>query len=246
MDEQIRASLPDLFKQKGSLQTLRPLYLQEFGRQKEPSDPNRSPKLLSRLEALLHERLALVDRMAAARKGFAVTQFRTDAYRQVFDAFLHSFTTYRSLLLRIKHEYDKGLDDALASVYDNVLMNAELVASAQRQETALHEAEVQAQQFNAAMFAELQAQLDEAQMKLSEEESRWHRAEAELEQYQADIADLAEQARQLSASNSSMQLQLLAQSTWTSPHLAALITSTAAQAAPPLEDGHGKDDSGPS
>lgn len=39
---------------------------------------------------------------------------------QVFDAFLHSFTTYRSLLMRIKSEYDVALDDALASLYDNV------------------------------------------------------------------------------------------------------------------------------
>lgn len=47
---------------------------------------------------------------------------------QVFDAFLHSFTTYRSILMRVKHEYDAALDDALASVYDNVHMRAELAA----------------------------------------------------------------------------------------------------------------------
>ena len=48
---------------------------------------------------------------------------------QVFDAFLHSFTTYRSILMRIKHEYDAALDDALASVYDNVHMRAELASA---------------------------------------------------------------------------------------------------------------------
>lgn len=45
---------------------------------------------------------------------------------QVYDAFLHSFTTYRSLLLRVKSEYDIALDDALASLYDNVHMKAEM------------------------------------------------------------------------------------------------------------------------
>ena len=54
---------------------------------------------------------------------------RTDAYRQVFDAFLHSFTTYRSVLMRIKYEYDAALDDALASVYDNVHMRSELASA---------------------------------------------------------------------------------------------------------------------
>jgi hypothetical protein len=51
---------------------------------------------------------------------------------QVFDAFLHSFTTYRSLLMRIKSEYDAALDDALASVYDNVHMRAELAIAEER------------------------------------------------------------------------------------------------------------------
>lgn len=48
---------------------------------------------------------------------------------QVFDAFLHSFTTYRSLLMRIKGVYDTALDDALASVFDNVHMQADLAMS---------------------------------------------------------------------------------------------------------------------
>lgn len=50
----------------------------------------------------------------------------------MFDAFLHSFTTYRSLLLRIKQEYDVALDDALASLYDNVHMAAELAVVQER------------------------------------------------------------------------------------------------------------------
>jgi hypothetical protein len=44
----------------------------------------------------------------------------------VFDAFLHSFTTYRSLLIRIKDAYDTSLDDAMAAVFDNMHMHADL------------------------------------------------------------------------------------------------------------------------
>ena len=36
-----------------------------------------------RLEMLLEEKLSLVGKVGAASKGFAATQMRTDAYRQV-------------------------------------------------------------------------------------------------------------------------------------------------------------------
>ncbi len=36
-----------------------------------------------RLETLLDEKLSLVDKAGAAKKGFATTQIRTNAYRQV-------------------------------------------------------------------------------------------------------------------------------------------------------------------
>jgi hypothetical protein len=38
-----------------------------------------------RLEMLLEEKLSLVGKVGAASKGFAATQMRTDAYRQVFE-----------------------------------------------------------------------------------------------------------------------------------------------------------------
>lgn len=41
------------------------------------------------------------------------------------------------MLMRIKHEYDAALDDALASVYDNVHMRAEL-ASAEEMMVGMH------------------------------------------------------------------------------------------------------------
>jgi hypothetical protein len=45
---------------------------------------------------------------------------------QVFEAFLASFTTYRSHLGRAKAAYDIALDDALSSTYDNAHMKADL------------------------------------------------------------------------------------------------------------------------
>ncbi len=52
--------------------------------------------------------------------------------RATFLFLLHSFTTYRSLLLRIKQEYDVALDDGLSSLYDNVHMKAELAVVDER------------------------------------------------------------------------------------------------------------------
>lgn len=37
----------------------------------------------TRLELLLEEKLSLINKVGAASKGFAATQMRTDAYRQV-------------------------------------------------------------------------------------------------------------------------------------------------------------------
>jgi hypothetical protein len=50
---------------------------------------------------------------------------RLDAYRQAFEAFIHSFTTYRPLLLRIKSQYDAALDDALESAQENIHMRCD-------------------------------------------------------------------------------------------------------------------------
>lgn len=56
-----------------------------------------------------------------------------DAHRQTFEAFIHSFTTYRPLLMKIKRAYDTALVDALQMLHDNVHMRAELAAQEQRQ-----------------------------------------------------------------------------------------------------------------
>ena len=55
-----------------------------------------------------------------------------DAHRQVFEAFIHSFTTYRPLLLGIKGAYEEALQDALASQADNIHMKAQLAVLHQR------------------------------------------------------------------------------------------------------------------
>ncbi|KAG2501135.1 hypothetical protein HYH03_000953 [Edaphochlamys debaryana] len=157
--DESRVALPDLFKQKNSLVSLRPTYSNE-PIPLEDDELGRTPKLLQRLEALLEEKLSLVERLGNGNKGFAAAQLRTDAFRQVFDAFLHSFTTYRSLLLRIKQEYDVALDDALASLYDNVHMKAELAVVDERMATAVQQARARAQEDAAAVRKELQDQLN--------------------------------------------------------------------------------------
>lgn len=55
-----------------------------------------------------------------------------DAHRQVFEAFIHSFTTYRPLLLGIKGAYEEALQDALASQAENIHMKAQLAVLQQR------------------------------------------------------------------------------------------------------------------
>ncbi len=55
-----------------------------------------------------------------------------DAHRQVFEAFIHSFTTYRPLLLKVRAAYEEALQDALTSQADNIHMKAQLAVLHQR------------------------------------------------------------------------------------------------------------------
>ena len=62
----------------------------------------------------------------------AASNLVLDAHRQVFEAFIHSFTTYRPLLLGIKEAYEEALQDALASQAENIHMKAQLAVLQQR------------------------------------------------------------------------------------------------------------------
>ena len=66
------------------------------------------------------------------RSTLATANLALDAYRQVFEAFIHSFTTYRPLLLKIRGAYEEALQDALSSQADNIHMKAQLAVLHQR------------------------------------------------------------------------------------------------------------------
>ena len=66
------------------------------------------------------------------RNSLATANLVLDAHRQVFEAFIHSFTTYRPLLLKIWGAYEEALQDALNSQADNIHMKAQLAALHQR------------------------------------------------------------------------------------------------------------------
>ena len=51
----------------------------------------------------------------------------------MFEAFIHSFTTYRPLLLKIRAAFEEALHDALASQADNIHMKAQLAVLHERQ-----------------------------------------------------------------------------------------------------------------
>lgn len=144
---------------------------------------------------------------------------------QVFDAFLHSFTTYRSLLLRIKQEYDVALDDALASLYDNVHMKAELAVVQERLVAAVQEARSRALEDAAAVRKELQDQLRLGELRASEAELRCQAAEQQIQQAKANIQRLKVEAAELQRSNLEAKQRLLQQSSWAAvPGLAAQAT----------------------
>ncbi len=66
------------------------------------------------------------------RSSLTTANLVLDAHRQVFEAFIHSFTTYRPLLLKVRAAYEKALQDALTSQADNIHMKAQLAVLHQR------------------------------------------------------------------------------------------------------------------
>lgn len=60
------------------------------------------------------------------RSSLASANLVLDAHRQVFEAFIHSFTTYRPLLLKVRAAFEEALQDALSSQADNIHMKAQL------------------------------------------------------------------------------------------------------------------------
>ena len=147
---------------------------------------------------------------------------RTDAHRQVFDAFLHSFTTYRTLLMRIKHEYDGALDDALAAVYDNVHMRAELAGSEEMMDVSLAQAKAKALDDATMMRQELQDQHIQAEKVTLESERRCLEADGEIQRRRQSIAALKKEAQQLMAVNRSIKATMLRESSFSSPSLLAM------------------------
>ncbi|KAL3144005.1 hypothetical protein ABBQ32_003813 [Trebouxia sp. C0010 RCD-2024] len=133
-----RPALPDLFRQKGAFTLLQPSHDSglSFPQSHTLSQPQQ-PILLQNLHAFLAEKLQMADRLQLAysqpdRSSLATANLVLDAHRQVFEAFIHSFTTYRPLLLKIRGAYEEALQDALACQADNIHMKAQLAALHQR------------------------------------------------------------------------------------------------------------------
>lgn len=215
---EIYTSLPDLFR-KGGLSSLRPVEAQQ---QEAPiGHETRVPKMLDRLEALLEDKLKLIDRLGAGSDGFAAKQLRTDAYRQAFDAFINSFTTYRSLLMKVKREYDLALDDALASLYDNYNLRAQLDASEEIMDQECEQARVKALENASVMRQELQDQYNQQEKVALEAEARCEACEAEIHQRRARVVALRKEAEELSKANRALKYEMLKESAFQSDALLA-------------------------
>ncbi|KAF5834784.1 flagellar associated protein [Dunaliella salina] len=214
-DYESKTSLPGLFKLRNGLQSLRPTYSEDV-RSPHEEDQLRQPKLLQSLEAFLDERLAVVDRVGSNSKGYAAAKMRTDAHQQVFDAFLHSFTTYRSLLTRIKNEYDRSLDDALRSVFDNVHMQAELTTAQEQLDMTIRNAQQGAMEDAADARREIQDEVEQQEALAREAEASIESAQEETSAIRAEIARLREEEAELAKANHLAQQQLFQQSSFAS------------------------------
>ncbi|GFH07378.1 TSNAXIP1_N domain-containing protein [Haematococcus lacustris] len=186
-------NLPDLFKSTSSgIASLRPQYT--INTNNLDAEESRQPKLLQRLEALLDDKLSLIDNIGAGNKGFAAIQLRTDAHRQAV--------------------YDAALDDALASIYDSVHMRGELAIAEERLDTALRKARQTALEDATKSRKEIQDEIVQHTLVAEAAEQRCAAAEAEIQASRAHTARLREQEAALLKQNAEAKQAMLAASSF--------------------------------
>lgn len=244
--------LPQLFRKSGGLAGLRPQpssptkersgggggdardagFLEVFPR----SGPGetRKPRLLTRLETLLQERLRVSEKLASPANRSGGDQYagghrgaanmRLDAHRHVLEAFIQSFTTYRPLLMKVKGEYDRALDAALRSEHENIHMRAELAALEQRAARKVEEARAEAGAAAAEQRAELYARLVEAQERAAALEARAVEAESRALAAESRAEELSVESAQYRDRCEEMKQALLQESSWMEKPIAATVS----------------------
>uniref|UniRef100_A0A7S1T9R7 Translin-associated factor X-interacting protein 1 N-terminal domain-containing protein n=1 Tax=Tetraselmis chuii TaxID=63592 RepID=A0A7S1T9R7_9CHLO len=216
-NKESHATLPALFKQPKALEHLRPLKPNTRG---GDDGTNRQPRLLQRLEHLLQEKLRMADTLSlpynasASNPQAGASNIRLDAYRQAFEAFIHSFTTYRPLLLRIKSQYDAALDDALESAQENIHMRAELTVVEQRRLKSVEEARVNTNAELSEARRDLEQRLLEAEERAAAAEDRIRDAEAEAREARAEEERALQEYEELSERIKQLRRDIVGNSTW--------------------------------
>ncbi|KAA6419058.1 MAG: hypothetical protein FRX49_11021 [Trebouxia sp. A1-2] len=198
-----KPALPDLFRQKGAFSLLQPSLGSEISfSQLDSRRRQQQPILLMNLQAFLAEKLQMADRLQAAygqqdRSSLTTANLVLDAHRQVFEAFIHSFTTYRPLLLKVRAAYEEALQDALTSQADNIHMKAQLAVLHQRKANAVdkargsgNDAAVSGRGALYERLLEAQGRQEQAAASAAAEEAANAAATAELRAARAEAADL--------------------------------------------------------
>eukprot|EP00873_Tetraselmis_striata_P044925 jgi/Tetstr1/465189/TSEL_000861.t1 len=216
-NKESHATLPALFKQPKALEHLRPV---KPNGNSDTNGTGRQPRLLQRLEYLLDEKLKVADTLSlpygqsASGPQAGASNMRLDAYRQAFEAFIHSFTTYRPLLLRIKAQYDAALDDALESMQENIHMRAELTVVEQRRLRSVEEARVTANTEVSEARRDQEQRLMEAEERAAGAEARIRAAEAEAREARAEEERALQEYEEYSELIKALRVDIVANSTW--------------------------------
>ena len=198
-----------------------------------PRAGSKQPRLLTNLEQMLSEKLRANERMVSGpshgKGSKSAANLRLDAHRQVFEAFVQAFATYKPLLSRIKNEYDAILDDSLRSAHENVVMRAELAIAEQRKNRAVEEARAETAARATALRAELQAHLMDAEERTRAAEKKQKSLEGEVHRLEDRLKEAEKELKELREANQRLNNQILSESTWGEKSLAGTISSMTVQ-----------------
>mmetsp|Transcript_28686 Transcript_28686/g.80761 ORF Transcript_28686/g.80761 Transcript_28686/m.80761 type:complete len:303 (+) Transcript_28686:92-1000(+) len=134
-------------------------YLEVF-----PRSSSRQPHLLQHLELLLQDKLHKSEKLASPygpghRDPAVAANLRFGAHRDVWEAFIQSFGTYRPLMASIKEEYDNALQQALVASAENVSMRTQLAEAEERKVKSMDQARAEVMASTSNIMLELRNRL---------------------------------------------------------------------------------------
>ena len=136
---------------------------------------------------------------------------------QVFEILVNAMTTYKPLLKRIKRQYDRALEDAMKSSFENINLKSEFAAAESNLSKAVDDALAECADNALILRDQLFSQLAGLESKAALAEAEAQASETCTKDTKQELLQLQNKTIALQQENRKLQEQLMAKSTWSVP-----------------------------